>query len=303
VTGTPAVGQMLTTTTGTWTGNPAPTYEIAWQTAPASGGPWTATGATGATYQLTSANLGQWLRSEITASNASGSSTAASNTVGPVGQPGVALDANLGATGIRTSGGTTQLLTTTAAAAPGSRIVVVAGNWNSTTTPLAATDTAGNTYTRHAQISNGNERLAIFSAHAPGGLAAGSTITVTFTANSSYTRAMAASFTGIASTNAVDQTVTATQAGSANTWATGTLATPGGQLLLFGAAGIAGDRTSVPGAGWTEIHDVHASSADEGTTSVFQIAPAAGTYQATGAWSAAGSLRTGAIVSFKPATP
>jgi hypothetical protein len=213
----------------------------------------------------------------------------------------IALDANLGATGIRTSGGTTQALTTSAPAAAGSRIVVVAGNWNTASIPTSATDSAGNTYTRYALISNGNERLAVFSAHAPNGLAAGSAITVTFSGNSAYTRVMAVSFSGIADTNPLDQSATTLLTGSATPWATGALTTTSAETLVFGAAGIAGDRTSTPGAGWTELYDVHSSAAAEGTTSVYRIVSSTDTYEATGTWSSSGSLRVGAIVAFRAA--
>lgn len=192
-------------------------------------------------------------------------------------------------------------LTTSAAASAGARIVVVAANWNSATVPSSATDRAGNAYTRHALISNGNERLAIFSAHAAGGLAAGSPITVTWSGNSAYTRVMATSFTGVAATNAVDQVNTLALSGGGATWTTGSVTTTVAETLLFGAAGIAGDRTSTPNADWAELHDVHGAASSEGTTTVYRTLSSTGTYSATGTWSGGGT-RTGAIVAFKAAT-
>jgi hypothetical protein len=189
-------------------------------------------------------------------------------------------------------------LTTTAAARAGSRIVVVAGNWNSAIVPSSATDGAGNTYTRHALVSNGNERLAVFSAHAAAGLPSGSPITVTFSGSTAYSRVLAVSFTGIAQTNAVDRSNTAAPAGSGAPWNTGPVTTTFAETLLFGAAGAAGDRTSTPGTGWTEIHDVHGAAADEGTTTVYKTTSSTGSYEATGTWSAA-APRVGAIVAFK----
>jgi hypothetical protein len=164
--------------------------------------------------------------------------------------------------------------------------------------PTSSTDSAGNTYSRHAVISNGSERLAIFSAHAPAGLVGGSTITVTWSGNSAYTRVLAASFTGIASTNPVNSTNALAPAGTGTAWATGPATTSVSDTLLVGAAGIAGDRTSTPGAGWVEIHDVHGASADEGTTSVYRTVSSTGSYEATGTWSSAGAPRVGAIVAF-----
>jgi hypothetical protein len=189
-------------------------------------------------------------------------------------------------------------LTTTAAASAGSRIVVVAANWNTAVVPSSATDSAGNTYTRHAVVSNGPERLAIFSAHAAAGLASGSPITVTFSGSTAYCRVMAVSFTGVAVTNAVDKVNTAAPAGTGTAWNTGPVSTTFAETLLFGAAGAAGNRTSTPGAGWTEIHDISGAAADEGTTTVYRTAASTGTFEATGTWSAA-VARTGAIVALK----
>jgi hypothetical protein len=191
-----------------------------------------------------------------------------------------------------------MVLTTTAAASAGSRIVVVAANWNSAVVPASATDGDGNTYTRHNLVSNGNERLAVFSAHAAAGLPSGSPITVTFSGSTAYCRVMAVSFTGVAATNAVDQLNTAAPVGSGVPWNTGSITTTFAETLLFGAAGAAGNRTSTPGLGWTEIHDVSGSAADEGTTTVYRTTASMGTFEATGTWSAA-VPRTGAIVAFK----
>jgi hypothetical protein len=189
-------------------------------------------------------------------------------------------------------------LTTTAAASAGSRIVVVAGNWNTAVVPSTATDSAGNTYTRHALVSNGNERVAVFSAHAAAGLASGSPITVTFSGSTAYCRVLAVSFTGIAQTSAVDQFNTAAPAGTGAPWNTGPVTTTFAETLLFGAAGIAADRTSTPGAGWAEIHDVHGAAAAEGTTTVYKTTSTTGTFEATGTWSGS-AARVGAIVAFK----
>jgi hypothetical protein len=190
-----------------------------------------------------------------------------------------------------------SLITGTAASA-GSRIIVVAANWNSATVPASATDGAGNTYTRHTLVSNGNERLAVFSAHAAAGLPSSSPITVTFSGSTAYCRVMAVSFTGVAATNAVDQLNTAAPTGSGVPWNSGPVTTTFAGTLLFGAAGAAGNRTSTPDAGWFEIHDVSGAAADEGTTTVYRATASTGTYEATGIWSAA-VPRTGAIVAFK----
>ena len=76
--GTAAVGQTLTASAGTWTGNPS-AFAYAWQRCGASGDPCVViTGATASTYVLTSADAGSTVRVAVTATNALGSATAVS---------------------------------------------------------------------------------------------------------------------------------------------------------------------------------------------------------------------------------
>jgi hypothetical protein len=79
VTGTTVVGQTLSTTNGTWEGNPVPTFTYAWQRDNVN-----IASATAATYLLVSADLGAIIRCRVTGTNSQGSSTATSNTHGPV---------------------------------------------------------------------------------------------------------------------------------------------------------------------------------------------------------------------------
>ena len=85
VSGNPWVGQLLSATSGGWS-PAATTYAYQWQiaTSPTSG--WSnVSGATGSTLALPSGDVGASLRVGVTAANASGSATAYSGPVGPVG--------------------------------------------------------------------------------------------------------------------------------------------------------------------------------------------------------------------------
>lgn len=79
ITGTPTVGQVLTVTNGTWTGNPSPTFTRQWRR-----GATNIASATGTTYTLVAADVGQSITCVVTATNSGGTETAASNSVGPV---------------------------------------------------------------------------------------------------------------------------------------------------------------------------------------------------------------------------
>lgn len=77
VSGTPQVGQTLTTTDGTWSGSPTFTY--AWLRNGA-----VIPGATSATYVLDAADEGANIQSRVTATNVGGNFTSTSLSVGPV---------------------------------------------------------------------------------------------------------------------------------------------------------------------------------------------------------------------------
>jgi hypothetical protein len=74
--GTPAMGQTLSCSTGSWTGSPTPTYTYAWLRDGVA-----IAGAGGSTYVVGATDVGNGLTCEVTAINSSGSAVAASNTL------------------------------------------------------------------------------------------------------------------------------------------------------------------------------------------------------------------------------
>jgi glucose/arabinose dehydrogenase len=76
VTGTPAVGQTLTASTGTWTGTPPITYSYQWQRCTTAGVCTDVAGATGSSYVVASADTGYRMRVRVAATNGAGSSSA-----------------------------------------------------------------------------------------------------------------------------------------------------------------------------------------------------------------------------------
>jgi len=82
ITGTAQQDQALTATAGSWTNNPT-SYAYQWQDC--SGSACTSiSGATGSTYTLQSTDVGEQIDVVVTATNAGGSASATSATVGPV---------------------------------------------------------------------------------------------------------------------------------------------------------------------------------------------------------------------------
>jgi len=120
ISGSATVGSTLTATQGAWTGNPTG-FAFQWVRCPASGGNSTGSdcasigGATTQSYIVASADSGSRLRVRVTASNADGSATAASNATahiaaaGPdkparIADPTVAGTARVGSTLLATQG-------------------------------------------------------------------------------------------------------------------------------------------------------------------------------------------------------
>ena len=82
ISGTVSIGQVLTSTTGTWTGVPTPTYTYQWQR-----GTTNISGATSSTYTIQLGDGGYTLRCVVTATNVVGSVSANSANTSTVALP------------------------------------------------------------------------------------------------------------------------------------------------------------------------------------------------------------------------
>lgn len=95
VSGATQVTSTLTTTNGTWTGSPTPSYVYQWKR-----GGTNISGATSSTYLLVTADLGATITVTVTATNTAGSASATSTGVGPItAAPATARSGMLLATG------------------------------------------------------------------------------------------------------------------------------------------------------------------------------------------------------------
>ena len=85
ISGTATFGSVLTAANGTWSGSP--TYAYQWQRASTAAGSYSnISGATSQTYTLVSADVGQYLKVNVTASNAGGSNSALSSASSQIGK-------------------------------------------------------------------------------------------------------------------------------------------------------------------------------------------------------------------------
>ena len=78
ISGTTTYGQVLTVTNGSWNNSPT-SYSYQWSRAASSGGSYTnISGAISSTYSLIAADVGQYLKATVTATNAGGSASSTS---------------------------------------------------------------------------------------------------------------------------------------------------------------------------------------------------------------------------------
>lgn len=84
ISGTVSIGSTLTSTTGTWTGSPAPTFAYQWQR-----GTTNISGATNSTYTIQLGDAGNTLRCVVTATNPLGSASANSANTASVPLPAI----------------------------------------------------------------------------------------------------------------------------------------------------------------------------------------------------------------------
>jgi hypothetical protein len=123
ISGTTQQGDMLTSSTGSWTGSPT-SYAYQWQDCNSSGASCAnISGATGSSYMLGSSDVGHTMRAMVTASNSSGSSTAGSAPTAMVtSSSGGAAPSN------------TALPVITGTATQGSVLSTSNGSWNGSPT-------------------------------------------------------------------------------------------------------------------------------------------------------------------------
>jgi hypothetical protein len=158
VTGSATFGSTLTTTDGTWTGVPTPSFTYQWQRVTTN-----ISGATSSTYVLVQADIGNTIRCVVTATNTAGSASANSNSTATVAAtvPGAPTIGTATATGATTatvsytapaSNGGSTITLYTATSSPGSvtGTLSTAGSGTITVSGL----TSGTSYTFTVRATN-----------------------------------------------------------------------------------------------------------------------------------------------------
>ena len=97
ISGSAAYGQSLSTTDGTWSYSPA-SYAYQWSRSATVGGTYTnISGATSATYTTVAADVGQYLKVTVTATNTSGSAASTSSATGQISRGSTSVSLTIAA--------------------------------------------------------------------------------------------------------------------------------------------------------------------------------------------------------------
>src|SRR5215469_1908592 len=234
ISGTPRVGQTLTTTGGAWLGSPT-SFAYQWQRCDVSRANCSAIGSAATTsYTLAAADVGSTIRSAVTAANAAGSATAASGATGVVqANFGIALvqQASVQGTGV----GSLSL------SFPGSNtagnLIVAVVRASTTSQTVTVTDQLGNRYVdavAQAQATDGHQIHIFYSANISAGA---NTVTAKFSATNNHPWLAVFEYSGLSTAFPLDRTAGA----QGNTTAVSSGATPqtrSATQLVFGAMGL-----------------------------------------------------------------
>lgn len=216
----------------------------------------------------------------------------------------IAFGAALG-TNFAGGGGTSVALTTTGTVPAGGKVIVCVGWFESTATCSVAGGSLSWTQDGFYQnTGDANQRVGIFSADAPAGLASSTVLTATFTA-SAFTNMICGCYaTGLATASYQDGTVQgATGSLLVTPWNTGTLNTTNADDFLIGAGWLDFQTiTSTTTAPFVEFADFQNTTDTNTMTAFYRVVAATGAYQAAGNWSAGGSKWVMALVGYKGAS-
>jgi len=208
----------------------------------------------------------------------------------------------------------TTALTTSSVTVPaagvgaGASIILTVGlPSNALVGAVSATDTAGNTYTVDADVTNPSQtRIVVLSAHKVDALASGNTITVTHP-STNRRNLVAAEYSGLAAPSNVDQTSSNTGTmNSSNAPTSGlTATTTQADQLLIGAFGVAGslaDNFNLTTSGYSLAGRVSASNTAPAVQNaqIYRVVNQIGEYSAGFTTSTATTRQyAGAIVTYK----
>ena len=250
ISGSPVPGQTLSTPNGAWTNNPT-SYGYQWNRCASGGSNCVALpGANSATYVVSNADSGSSIRSAVTATNSSGSTTvfSAPFPIGATGGAGIALVQSNAAQG----SGLGSISSGFPSGNTAGNLIVAAVRMSTSSQTVQVTDSAGNPYTdavSQVQSADGHQVHIFYAKNVVGGA---NTVTATFSATNNHPWIAIYEYSGLSATSPLDQTSHAQGSGNApNSGATGTTASANELVFAATAFPYSYGGTAAPGGGYT----------------------------------------------------
>ena len=274
ISGTPAMGQTLLTSNGSWSNNPT-AYSYQWVRCDPNGmACLTIPGATGSSYIVAASDAGLTLRSSVTATNPAGSSTTFSAQIAIAASGGIALRKwNAGE-----GSGAASLPVSFLSANTAGNLIIVFVRMSSTSQTVTITDSAGNSYVdavSQAQTSDGHQVHIFYAKNIKAGA---NTVTATFSATNNHPWVAIYEYSGLSTTNPLDRTAHA-QGSSVSPNSGASPITTSANELVFAAAGFPSNYGGTATAGYTlQQQDTGTSRAATETTIVASTGAYTGTF-------------------------
>jgi subtilisin family serine protease len=276
ISGNPAVGQILTVSSGTWSNNPT-TYSYQWRRCDFNGtGCLTIQGASSSSYTVQASDAGLTLCTSVTATNTAGSSTVTSVTIAIPASGGIALRQWNAVEGTSARSIHTAFLSSNTAG----NLIIAFVRMSSTSQTVTITDSLGNSYARavsQTQTSDGHQVHIFYAKNIVGGA---NTVTAAFSASNNHPWLAVYEYSGLSATNPLDQTAHA-QGSNASPSSGASAMTTNPNELMFSGIGIVNSYagTTTAGANYAlQQQDTGTSRAATETTIATSTAAFTGTF-------------------------
>ncbi len=274
ISGTPSVGQSLTTSNGTWTNSPS-SYNYQWLRCDTNGANCLAIqGAIGSAYTVASGDAGITLRSSVTAGNSAGSNTAFSASVAVAGAAGNSI--SLVQSNALQGSGVRSVSVGFSSPNTSGNLIVAFVRMSSASQTVNLTDSLGNAYTdavAQVQNSDGHQVHLFYARNIAGG---SNSVTATFSSTNNHSWLAVYEYRGLSVTNPLDRTASS-QGSNALPNTGATAATISQNELVFSGLGLpySYSGTVSPGGSYTLLQQDTATSR---AASEAQVVGATGSY-------------------------
>ncbi|HVH86800.1 MAG TPA: S8 family peptidase [Terriglobales bacterium] len=258
ISGTTVVGQQLTSSNGTWSGNPT-SFGYQWERCDANGANCSGiAGATSSTYLLSNGDVSSTLRSIVTASNSSGSTAATSQQSAVVQGSGTSL--SLVQKASAQASGVPSLSVSFPNANTGGNAIIAFVRASTTWQSVSVTDSRGNNYVDAGQQTQSSDGHQIHIFYAANILAGPNSVTASFSGTNNHPWLAICEYSGLSSMNALDVSASA-EGSNASPFTGNTAQTHAAHELVFTGLGLPSSSSVSVTAGGSAVMELQQPNA------------------------------------------